>query len=545
MVTTAEILGDFAAGLHLEDVPERVLRKARHQTMAILGALYAGQSSPDAMAVRTVVAGRAVPHGRVPIVPGRDLRAASAEDSLLAASAATMAHDFDDYVFAGHTGHTAVLVPLLLGAELGSDGREALTAQVIANEVAARIGAAVAIGPHNGQMWAPIHAVGAACAAGRLLGLDATSIADAIAIALYSPPFPLMPGFMGSGSKLLTAALPAWMGLGAARLAAAGMRGARGIIEEAHGFLHHFSYAPARSFFGGLGRAWLTDTIAYKVYPGCAYIGSAIDALLELSKRNGLVAADVDSVDVHASIVTTAMQRLAEAHAPKGRLTAVNINFSIPFNVALTLIHGRLDTRGLGPRALDEHEDTLRDLASRVKVRHDWELTARLATALERSLHLRHLLPEIRPAGLLRARRELLGASTLSPSSAAELASIGRALRWMLRGAKRSAGRSSRPGSTGGDRPAARYDLARADLESFTFPFGARVVVRTRAGRQLEATVETPRGTPGPWEESFRWTEEKLCREALALERGCDPEHLLQLLRSYERHSPGEVLDAI
>ncbi len=388
MFTPSEALARFAVELRPDDIPERVRAKARAQILAVLGGLYGSAANDDARAVAEAAAAHGA--GGPSRLPGGG--PASLDDALLVASSASMALDFDDYVFAGHTGHSAVLVPLLLGAAVGVSGREALTAQIVANEVGARLGAAMLIGPLNGQMWAPIHAAAAAAAAARLLGLDAERTADALGIALAAPPFPLMPAFMGSGAKVLTAAHPTRMGVGAAELAARGMRGARDVIEGPHGLLAQFAYSPAPFFLGGLGSAWLTDTIAYKVYPGCAYIGSTIDALLEILRQTPIAHDDVDRVDVRASLVTVAMQRLSEAHAPLDRLAPVNINFSIPFNVALALRHGGLDPRVLETAALAREEETLRALAARVHVHHDWSMTLALGAAVERSLHLRHAL---------------------------------------------------------------------------------------------------------------------------------------------------------
>lgn len=538
MLSLCEALAEFAVRLRPEDIPERVRRKARAQVLAVLGALYGSAANDDARAVAAAAGARAG-QGPARLLPSG--AATTVEDALLVAASATMALDFDDYVFAGHTGHSAVLVPLLLGASVGASGREALAAQIVANEIGARLGASMIIGPLNGQMWAPIHAAAAAAAAGRLLGLDASGVADALGIALAAPPLPLMPGFMGSGAKVLTAATPALMGLQAAHLAARGMRGARDIIEGRHGLLARFAYAPAPFFLGGLGRAWLTDTIAYKVYPGCAYIGSTVDALLEILAETPIAHEDVERVDVRASLVTVAMQHLSEAHAPEGRLSPVNINFSIPLNVALVLRHGRLDPRVLETASLAREEQALRALAARVHVHHDWGMTLSLGAAVEGSLHLRHALGDLDLGGVLRARKELLGGVALPDAR-----SVRTALRelWgplFASGRRALTTRRSARGSDGRE----GYDLGRADLEGFTFPFAAHVAVRTRAGRVHEALVRQPRGTPGDWEASFRWTEEKLRREALAARPDSQPERIVDIVRSYEDHTPRQLLDVL
>src|SRR5256884_5552637 len=105
----------------------------------------------------------------------------------------------------------------------------------------------------NDQLWSFIHVAGAALAAGRLLGLDASRMGHALAIALYQAPRATVPGFMAPDSKLLTAAEPTLAGVRAARLAAAGVTGAVDALEHAEGFLTGFPPAPLPGTASSLG----------------------------------------------------------------------------------------------------------------------------------------------------------------------------------------------------------------------------------------------------------------------------------------------------
>jgi 2-methylcitrate dehydratase PrpD len=181
-MTVCEELGRFAAELSLGVIPARVAERARLQTAAVLAAGRAGERAAAPFAEHAP----AGPLGEV-----------------YAGAAASIAHDWDDYLFMGHTGHSAVWTARAFAPE---DRDTALVAQIAGNEVAGRLGAALFLGPHNGQFWSSIHCGGAAAAAGVALGLDAERLAHALAIALYQPPYGLWPGFMGPATKLLTAA---------------------------------------------------------------------------------------------------------------------------------------------------------------------------------------------------------------------------------------------------------------------------------------------------------------------------------------------------
>src|SRR5207248_2341145 len=182
-VTFCEQVAGWAVTLSADRLPASVLERARIQSAAVLAAAEAGEEAAAPLAV-------AAPDGPL----GEIWRGATA----------SIAHDWDDYLYMGHTGHSAVWAARAFAADPDSDG--SLIAQVAANEVAGRLGAALFLGPHNGQFWSSIHCAGAAVAAGLASGLDSERLAHAIAIALYQPPFGLWPGFMGPPTKLLTAA---------------------------------------------------------------------------------------------------------------------------------------------------------------------------------------------------------------------------------------------------------------------------------------------------------------------------------------------------
>jgi len=139
-VTVCEQIADWATALKIGDLPESVCERARLQAMSIAAGRAAGEGTAAPFAA-------VAPDGPV----GEIYRSA----------AASIAHDWDDYLFMGHTGHSAVPA-----AAAFADGEErVLVAQVAANEVAGRLGAALFLGPHNGQFWASIHCASAAVAA--------------------------------------------------------------------------------------------------------------------------------------------------------------------------------------------------------------------------------------------------------------------------------------------------------------------------------------------------------------------------------------------
>src|SRR3954454_20841787 len=389
--TRIEQFAAWVAHLEADAIPERVRERARLQAMNTVAAGMAGSTSPAVTRLREATSYWAAP-GAVGVIGTDDEWEPAA--AAYANAAASMAHDWDDYIYMGHTGHSAVWAARAIGDVTGASGDDIIAAQIAANEIEGRLGAALFVGPHNGQFWASIHCAGAAAASARLRRLDPEQTAHAIAIALYQPPFGLWPGFMGPDTKLLTAAEPVAQGIRAAMLAASGFTGALDMIENRRGFLAHFSYAPRPELLDGLGESWLTDTIAYKEHPGCAYLQPAVEAVLRLQRDNVFEAGDVARIDVRAGWLTTTMEKLGAGEP----LNSVRVNFSVALSCAAALLGGRLTHEELAPAWLAEREDDLRDLATRVFLEHDWQLTAKTINAAGGSasdLPLRRL-PSIR-----------------------------------------------------------------------------------------------------------------------------------------------------
>ncbi|PIU68419.1 MAG: hypothetical protein COS84_01095 [Armatimonadetes bacterium CG07_land_8_20_14_0_80_40_9] len=91
--------------------------------------------------------------------------------------------------------------------------------------------------------WSFLHLIGAALSSAKALRLNPEQTLHSLGISLYQPNFSLLPGFMGSAAKILTATT-AVNGVIAAELARDGLTGPSDILENEKGFWHYFSYLP-------------------------------------------------------------------------------------------------------------------------------------------------------------------------------------------------------------------------------------------------------------------------------------------------------------
>lgn len=492
-MTTLARIASWAVEAKITDAPTAVVDLCRAQRRSVLAAVAA--STGDG-AVRRAFSGMRSWAGEGPVrIPGFE-GGVRVDDAIYAAAVSAIALDFDDYLCFAHSGHSAVLAPLLLAVETGSSGADQLGAQLVANEVAARLGGACLLGPLNGQLWSFVHAAGAALAAGRLLGLDAGRLGHALAIALYQAPRPTLPGFMAPDTKVLTAAEPTLVGVRAARLAAAGASGPLDLLDHPQGFFGAFAYAPLPAMLGNLGEGWATQTLSIKRYPGCAYLDTALDALFSLGPPP---ATDVAAVQVDAGVVTCEMDALSRPYTRSGDLSPVTVNFSVPWSLAAALLAGRLSPSETNEDWLAANHAPLSELATRTCVRHDWGATLASAAAMAPLLPPRATTAGASPArlaGALRKVRRDHRAIGFGPTEAAAL----------LRAVRSANLRSAR----------SLVSMARvwdpAALERFAMTFPARVTVRLRDGQQLSGEADVPAGGAG----NVNLTPEMVSREKLA-----------------------------
>ncbi len=348
-------------------------------------------------------------------------------------------------------------------------------------------------------MWSYIHLLEAACVAGRFLDLDAVRMADAIGIAFTQPPYPLMPAFMGPDSKVLIAAEPTVTGCRAAELAGHGWSGSHEILEDRQGMLRKFNPDHFGWMLTGLGEAWVSDSLTYKIVPGCAYIDTATDAFEEICGRfrtdegRELAPTDVEAIDVDCGMFTDGMEQLSGRYRSADRVDAVSVNFSVRLSFGLRVAAGSLDPEGLSRRALDERREPIEGVANKVTMTHDPELDRR--------------------AGKLAAGG-------------------GFDLRSLLAGDPDAA-------DPDGD---VSKSLSGASFEGYVMAFPAEVRLRTTSGASYEASQDVPLGGAGrPWEETAELVREKFRRYGPG-----DVEHALKLVdRLEELDDVGELAEAL
>jgi 2-methylcitrate dehydratase PrpD len=246
-------------------------------------------------------------------------------DTVLTLARRIRATELDDLQLESVTTAAAAVVPALLGAAAVA-GRSARGADEVLGALAAGYDVMFTLGLAAGgpdflyrrRGWPSLVAAGPAAAAttGRLLGLDATGISHALALALLSTPRTTRAG--GEDGRWLSFGLAVTAGFHAALAVLAGARGPASLLGAP-------GAAAGAGLFTGLGAAlalpWAPGAGLVKAHlkrwASAGQVAAAIDALGELQGAHGFTAADVTAIDVH---VPPAYRKMIDQPTGTGRL---------------------------------------------------------------------------------------------------------------------------------------------------------------------------------------------------------------------------------
>jgi 2-methylcitrate dehydratase PrpD len=304
-------------------------------------------------------------------VIGAGRRAGALDAALLNGTAGTWLELDEGNLFAkGHPGIQVVPAAIATAQETGASGADLLAAVALGYEVSARISRAaetrLSIHPHG-----TYGVIGAAVAAARLRGFDATQMLELLNVSATM-------GMATSRQTLLDGATvrniftghSGYMGLTAVRLVECGFTG------EIDGVGNVYSKVLSDTFdrdkvVAGLGEEWLIAQSYFKLHPTGRYVHSAIDALEDLLARvpdGRLRAGDIERIEVRTYM-------LAAMLGEKRIVSSFGARFSVPFALASIVHHGRSGLASFDDAAVANAE--VQALAQRVDLQEDKSHTAR------------------------------------------------------------------------------------------------------------------------------------------------------------------------
>jgi 2-methylcitrate dehydratase PrpD len=347
----------FALSIDENAIPDRVLTRASYLVLDAIGiALASGrfEFAKRSLSAMTLVGGS----GETSVI-GMAVRL-SPRDAAVMNGILCHGLDYDDTHLEGAVHPTAVVLPAVLSAAAlgGSSGAAALDAFVVGVDVAARVGAVAHRLFHRAGFYPTgvAGAFGAAVAAGMLMGLSESEVANAQGIVLSMASGTLEFLEDGAWNKALCAGWAASSGLAAAALAKQGFVGNRRPYTGRHGLYRTLlSYGAEdcdiRKATDGLGARWAVEDVALKPFPTCIYTHSSIEAAIALHSR--IVPDDI--VSVHVCVPEGVVQYVCEPlDSKKTPRTTNDAQFSLPFVVAAALLRGRMSVSELDHDALED-----------------------------------------------------------------------------------------------------------------------------------------------------------------------------------------------
>ena len=332
----ADNVAAFVAGSDFEKLPPEVVDAAKAAFLDCVGVALAG-SAEESARICGALARRESGAAEAAVI-GQGFRT-SATFAALCNGTSAHALDYDHSYLMGQP--TAGLIPavLTMGEASGSSGRDVLAAYVAGFELVSRLARSMPQLSTHGHWHATssFGTVGAAACCGRLAGLDAAGMRNALGIAAS----------MASGmvwnfatmTKPLHAGLAAQNGVLAARLAGQGFTSSPAVLEEGKGLFDCFGRGLEcdATPFESLGRTFDLAAIGVSVkpYPCGGLTHSAVDAVLEL-RQEGLRADQVDSMRV--GVTSQVFDRIMNAPPANG----IESKFSMPYILARVLADGAL-----------------------------------------------------------------------------------------------------------------------------------------------------------------------------------------------------------
>lgn len=374
-------LADHALAVDVGQLSPDVKEVTLLCVLDLVGAAMAGAGSPApsaAIATSELLYGS----GRAPAwFTGQTCSLLSA---LLHNALCASALDLDDGNRAarGHPGASVIPTVLTLASIMPQIGATDILSAIIAGyDVGVRIAAAQnieAIPTRQTGRWA---GVASAAAIGRLLRIEPSHLAEALAIAGVTTPNQRANG--SSGYSRVTGnlvkegiAFSAQTGLQAVFLARVGFTGPVDLLD-------HVEFYDQDRILDRLGSRFEISDTYFKPYACCRYIHPALDACLALRRDHDFTPGDIDRIEVGTFRFAL---RLANSCDPEN-LTA--LQYSLPYCLAVLVLQG---DDALAPVTLGLLRQTeLSALAAKVRLRDDPEAEARFPaqTCARVTIHLK------------------------------------------------------------------------------------------------------------------------------------------------------------
>jgi len=287
-------------------------------------------------------------------------------------------HELDDGTRLGcHPGVITIPAALAVAESTRASGKEFMMSTLLGYDVMIRIGASLFPNPSHRGFHSPalVGSFGAAVACCKLLHMKADKIANALGICSSLGPIAPFESFTsGSTVKDLYGGWPSYVGVFASLLAMSGITGPQTMFEGEQGFSEVVGGIRDREMLlGRLGRRYGLDLAYVKRHASCGLTHAPINAALEIVKKSGIGASDIEKITVKSHSLAAKCDEMF----PDSEIAA---KVSIPYTVAAAIIQGYVGQDVFSQEVLRDRKIEL--LAKKVEIVLDRKLDAQLPTRM-------------------------------------------------------------------------------------------------------------------------------------------------------------------
>jgi 2-methylcitrate dehydratase PrpD len=295
-------VAEYAASTRIESIPAHVKERAKQIVFDEMAcACFGRRSAAGDLASRYVAAIGGSGESRI---LGTALRAPAAHAALANGTAAHGEEVDGAHIVGGHPGATVVHAAMAMAERQRATGADLINAVVLGYDIGTRM-----VGACGGVFLAKqrhhlhsdfLYAVGAAVAAGRIIGLDPQRHCHAMALVTFQANG-LCALFQERRhiSKSFSAGQYAFAGVSAALMAELGMEGSDDILGAVHGLLEAWSVENGREIAThALGEEYAVMGANFKFLNAGYPIHAAVEAATEVMRRHRLNAAAITAVHV-------------------------------------------------------------------------------------------------------------------------------------------------------------------------------------------------------------------------------------------------------
>lgn len=350
------------------DIPQSTIERAKWMIADTLFAAWYGVSSPELQNyIQSVGTREKCSVNTIPIV-GTGIYTTPPNSAIIHGTAIVCNELDEGNQFAkGHPAAHLFAPSFIAAIENDVSGQEFIHAFIIGYEVAARLAYASNMNDdmHPHGTWGII---GGTTAAGILQKKNSNEILESV---LLAATFPIATSWeaavTGMNARNLYTGLGSLHAIHALQFQSFGFQSSPGVVDHLWGSIMSKGI-DYELFLNDLWSPPLIEKNYFKLYPSCRFTHSAIDALLE-----NLQEKEFDSSEILSGLVET--YSLAARLGNPDPQNALSAKFSIPY-VLSALLHGNnLYESDKEPVFSDP---SIRDLAKRIMVKEDPEMTALL-----------------------------------------------------------------------------------------------------------------------------------------------------------------------